>query len=107
MLAAPFAKVCLDIADVVKSLGFLRCKLENGYFRASFGAVTETGRLASRQNAMGYGSNAQNVTPKLRHILSTPPGWKSAAPDYEQIESRNVGAICFVRFGDTAYLNAS
>lgn len=107
LLAAPFAKICLDAADIVKSLGFLRCKLENGYFRASFGALTDTGRLASRQNAMGYGSNAQNVTPKLRHILSCPQGMKLAAPDYEQIESRNVGAICYVRLGSSAYLDAS
>jgi hypothetical protein len=246
--AAPFAHICLEIADLTKALGFLNCRLEAGYFRASFGAVTETGRLASRQNVQGYGcfppgaealtetgwkrleniqsgelvmqsdafgtlswapaepyethftgnlhcvrteqiafsvtpkhrilmqnhkgdpyvcwaetlfkttsacrvtttegfvvvgpehksylpyngpvycltvpssyflarqhgkvfvtgnSNAQNITPKLRHILTCPKGTKLAAPDYEQIESRNVGAICFTRFGADAYLNAS
>ena len=105
--AAPFAYICLALADISKTLGFLNCKLEKGYFKASFGAVTETGRLSSRQNAQGFGSNAQNITPKLRHILIAPPGYKLAAPDYEQIESRNVGAICFTRFGADAYLNAS
>lgn len=105
--AYPFVKCCLEIADLTKTLGFLRCKLEKGYFRASFGAVTETGRLASRENAQGYGSNAQNITPRLRIILTSPTGYKSSTPDYEQIESRNVGAICYVLFGSTAYLNAT
>ena len=53
--AAPFAHVCLAISDLSKSLGFLNCKLENGLFKASFGAVTETGRLSSRQNVQGFG----------------------------------------------------
>lgn len=57
--AAPFAHICLAISDLSKSLGFLNCKLEKGLFKASFGAVTETGRLSSRQNAQGFGSNAQ------------------------------------------------
>jgi hypothetical protein len=105
--ASPFAKVCLEISDVTKSLGFLNCKLDNGIFRSSFGVVTETGRLNSNKNPMDFGSNAQNITPKLRHVLTCPQGWKIAAPDYEQIESRNVGAICFVRFDMDAYLAAS
>jgi hypothetical protein len=104
--AATFAHICLDIADLTKSLGFLKCKLDNGMFRASFGAVTETGRLNSRQNAMGFGSNAQNITPKLRHIFIAPKGYKLAAPDFGQIESRIVAAICFQLFGATNYLAA-
>jgi len=104
--ALPFIKCCLSIADLSKSLGFLRCRLEKGYFRASFGAVTETGRLNSKENAQGYGSNAQNITPKLRSILAAEPGYKLATPDYEQIESRIVGAICYRLFGATAYLDA-
>lgn len=103
-LAAPFAHVCLAISDLSKSLGFLKCKLEKGLFKASFGAVTETGRLASRQNAQGFGSNAQNVTPKLRHIFIAPPGEKFVVCDYAQIESRIVAAICFRLFGATNYL---
>lgn len=105
-LALPFISCCLDIADYAKTLGFLRCSLDNGYFRASFGAVTDTGRLASRENAQGYSSNAQNVTPRLRIIFTAEPGLKLATPDYEQIESRNVGAICFRLFGATSYLDA-
>jgi len=102
-----FISCCLEIADITKTLGFLRCRLDKGYFKSSFGAVTETGRLNSKENAQGYGSNGQNITPRLRHILCAEPGWKIAAPDYAQIESRMVGAICFQLFGATAYLNAT
>lgn len=102
--AAPFAHVCLAISDLSKSLGFLKCKLEHGLFKCSFGAVTETGRLSSRQNAQGYGSNGQNVSPKLRHIFIAPPNEKFIVVDYAQIESRIVAAICFRLFGATNYL---
>jgi DNA polymerase-1 len=103
-LAAPFAHICLAISDLSKSLGFLNCKLEHGLFKASFGAVTDTGRLASRQNAQGFGSNAQNVTPKLRHIFVAPPGEKFVVCDYGQIESRIVAAICYRLFGLKNYI---
>jgi len=106
-LALPFVSCCLDIADYAKSLGFLRCRLERGYFKSSFGAVTETGRLASKENAQGFGSNGQNVSPRLRVILCAEPGLKLGALDYEQIESRNVAAICYRLFGATNYLNAA
>ena len=68
--AAPFAHVCLAISDISKSLGFLNCKLEHGLFKSSFGAVTETGRLASRQNAQGYGC----FPPGAEALTQT--GWK-------------------------------
>ena len=103
-IAAPFAHVCLAVSDLSKSLGFLNCKLEKGLFKASFGVVTDTGRLASRQNAQRFGSNAQNVTPRLRHIFIAPPGEKFVVCDYAQIESRIVAAICFRLFGATNYL---
>jgi hypothetical protein len=105
--AQPFVQGCLAIADLTKALGFLTCRLEQGVFRSSFGAVTETGRLNSKANAQGFGSNAQNVAPRLRVVLTCPLGTKMGTPDYEQIESRNVGAICFTLFGATAYLNAT
>lgn len=105
--AAPFAHICITLADLAKSLGFLSCKLEHGIFKASFGAVTDTGRLSSRQNAQGYGSNAQNVTPKLRHIFVAPPKEIFCAGDYSQIESRNVAAICYQLFGLKNYIAAT
>lgn len=104
--ARPFAQCCLALADCTKALGFLRCKLENGLFKYSFGSVTETGRLNSKANAQGYGSNSQNVTPRLRSVFTCPSPLKLAAIDYGQIESRWVAARCFVQFGATAYWNA-
>ena len=103
----PFVNCCLEIMDLGKTLGFLRCRLEDGYFKSSFAAATVTGRLASRENAQGYGSNAQNITARLRVILEAEKNWKLGAFDYEQIESRIVGAICYRLFGATAYLNAT
>lgn len=105
--AAPFAHICITLADLAKSLGFLKCNLEHGLFKASFGAVTDTGRLSSRQNAQGYGSNAQNVTPKLRHIFVAPPKEIFCAGDYSQIESRVVAAICYQLFGLKNYIAAT
>ena len=104
--AQPFISCCLALADVSKTLSFLRCKLESGMFKYSFGAVTETGRLNSKANAQGFGSNAQNVAPKNRVIFTCPLGWKLLAIDFSQIESRNVAAICFSLFGAIRYLAA-
>ena len=105
--AQPFISCCLAIADYTKSLGFLNSKLDNGWFRSSFGAVTNSGRLASKDSHDGYGSNGQNITPELRIILTCPLETKIGACDYEQIESRNVAAICYELFGATAYLIAT
>lgn len=105
--AAPFAHICMELSDLSKSLGFLKCRLEHGLFKASFGTLTETGRLASSKNAQGFGSNAQNVTPKLRHILIAPPNEKFIVVDYAQIESRIVAAICYRLFGLENYIAAT
>lgn len=104
--ARPIITCCLKLSDISKTLGFLKYPLDKGYYKASFGAVTETGRLNSSENAMGFAGNFQNVTPKLRHIFVAEPGWKLCAADLEQAESRAVGAICYRLFGSTAYLNA-
>jgi hypothetical protein len=104
--ARPFAYLCLAIADLTKTLGMLNSRLENGYFKSTFSCTTETGRLASRTNSQGFGSNSQNVSPKLRSIFTCPLGEKMVAIDYSQIESRCVAARCFTLFGSTAYLRA-
>jgi hypothetical protein len=104
--AQPFVSCCLALADLNKTLGFLKCRLEAGTFRYSFGSVTDTGRLNSKKNAQGFGWNAQNVTPKLRIMFTAPLGHKLAATDYAQIESRCVAARCFTQFGATNYISA-
>lgn len=102
--AQPFAQTCLSLADLNKTLQFLKCRLENGTFRYSFGSVTGTGRLNAKANAQHFGWNAQNVTPKLRIIFTAPTGHKLNATDYAQIESRCVAARCFSQFGAINYL---
>ena len=106
--AQPFLNLFLYHADLAKTLQFLSCKLDQGTFYSSFGAVTETGRLSSKKsNYDSRGWNAQNVAPALRVIFTTPRGWKAATPDYEQIESRMVAARCFLQFGAVRYLAAT
>ena len=106
-IALPFISCCLDIADYAKALGFLNSRLEKGYYKYSFGAVTDTGRLNSKDNPQGYGGNCQNVTARLRIIFSCKDKRKLCATDFEQIESRCVGAICYHLFGESSYLNAT
>lgn len=105
--AMPFLLLCLEAADLAKALDFLRCPLEKGMFRSTFAGATETGRLSSRANSQGYGSNGQNVDPRLRTVFTVPMGYRLAALDYEQIESRIVGAICYRLFGAVNYLAAT
>jgi hypothetical protein len=106
--ALPFINLCTAHADAAKTLQFLNCKLDVGWFYSSFGAVTETGRLSSKKSAFGNrGWNSQNVTPPLRIIFTTPTGYKAATPDYEQIESRMVAARCFMQFSAIRYMAAT
>jgi hypothetical protein len=106
--AQPFLNLCLHHADLAKTLQFLNCKLDKGWFYSSFGCVTETGRLSSKKsNFDNRGWNSQNVTPPLRIIFTSPRGQKSATPDYEQIESRMVAARCYLQFGAVRYLAAT
>jgi hypothetical protein len=106
--AQPFLNLFLRHADLAKTLQFLNCKLDQGWFYSSFGCVTETGRLSSKKsNYDARGWNSQNVSPPLRIIFTTPKGWKAATPDYEQIESRMVAARCFLQFGAVRYLAAT
>lgn len=105
--AQPFVSCCLHLADLNKTLQFLKCRLEDGLFRSTFKIGPETGRLASSKNHQNFGWNAQNVAPKNRKIFTVKNGHKLAAVDYEQIESRMVAAICYTLFGSTAYLHAT
>lgn len=106
--AQPFLSLCLHHADLAKELQFLNCKLDQGWFYFSSGCVTDTGRLSSKKsNYDNRGWNSQNVSPPLRIIFTSPRGWKSATPDYEQIESRMVAARCYLQFGAVRYLAAT
>jgi DNA polymerase-1 len=68
-------------------------------------AGTETGRLASSSWTDGTRQNLQNVAEELRHIFIADPGWKMGSIDKEQAESRMVGWMCGILFGDWKYLD--
>jgi len=72
----PICLCILAIMDLSKQLGMLKAGIDpDGYFRASFGiAGTETGRLNSKKNVFGTGSNFQNIPEKLRSIFTAPLG---------------------------------
>ncbi len=51
-------------------------------------------------------TNMFNISEKMRRMFIADPGWKLAAIDAEQAESREVGWICWKLFGDSNYLDA-
>ncbi len=72
----PITNCILAIMDLSKQRGTLKAGIDpDGYFRASFGiAGTETGRLNSKKNIFGRGSNFQNIAAYLRVIFVASEG---------------------------------
>jgi len=103
-----FAKLILALRDLKKQLDSLRTGLDkDGRMRSSYNvAGTETGRWSSSTNAFGTGTNMQNQSPKVRNIFVADPGMKLAYIDLAQAESRNVGLLTYILFGDSTYLDA-
>lgn len=69
-------------------------------------AGTSTGRFSTSKSTTGTGKNMQNITEDLRYQFVCDDGYKLAAIDKEQAESREVGWFCGVTFDDWSYLNA-
>jgi DNA polymerase I-like protein with 3'-5' exonuclease and polymerase domains len=66
---------------------------------------TEPGKLTcSACNASGKVPSGEL---SLRRPFIADPGWKLCEIDLEQAESREVGWLCFVLFGDPTYLDAT
>jgi len=107
--ARPIVDTILEIRNVKKRLSVLETEIDfDGRMRTSYNiAGTETGRWSSSENAFGTGTNLQNVTPELRKIFVSDPGFKLLGIDLEQAESREVGWQCGVLFGDWSYLDAA
>jgi len=79
----------------------------DGRIRTSYNiGGTNTGRLSSSLSEFGTGGNLQNVEDLLRSVLIADPRMKMAYFDAEQGESRVVGAIEYVLFRDSKYLDA-
>lgn len=94
-LAAPFIQILLGIRATGKMLSVLYTGLEpDNTLRCSFNpAGTETGRMSSNENVFGRGFNAQNVTPRLRRIVTARERRRIGAADLEQAESRAVAYL--------------
>lgn len=114
----PIINHILAIKDRRKQLGVLRTAVDSdGRLRSGYNpAATDTGRVASRANAFGTGTNGQNITERLRRMFIADPRatkgkfkgrkMKLAYIDLEQAESRVVGLIVYLLFGDKTYLDA-
>jgi len=106
--ARPIVATILAIRDVRKQISVLETEVDSdGRMRSSYNiAGTETWRLSSSTSAFGTGSNLQNIAPGLRSMFIADPGKKLCVIDLEQAESREVGFICGMLFGDWTYLDA-
>ena len=107
-IARPICDMILSLRDVEKTISTLRTEIDtDGRIRTTLSiAGTNTGRMASYTASNGKGTNLQNLDPTLRHIFCADDGQKYAYIDLEQAESRLVGAIEYVLFGDATYLDA-
>jgi DNA polymerase I-like protein with 3'-5' exonuclease and polymerase domains len=94
--------------DIGKKIGVLSSDIDpDNRIRTSYNiGGTNTGRLSSSLSEFGTGGNLQNVEDLLRSVLVADPRMKMAYFDAEQGESRVVGAIEYVLFRDSKYLNA-
>ena len=54
---------------------------------------TNSGRVASKEGLLQTGTNMQNKQLKLRHVVVPRRGKLYVAPDYSQIETRNVAVV--------------
>jgi DNA polymerase-1 len=107
-LARPIVAHILTLRDFGKKIGVLETEVDtDGRLRTSYNiAGTTTGRFSSSLNDFGTGGNLQNVEERLRRIFVADPGCKFANIDFQQADSRNVGALCWNVFRDPKYLDA-
>ena len=106
--ARPIIALILEARDLTKRLSVLETEVSSdGRMRTSYNiGGTNTGRWSSGSDVTGTGTNLQNIAPELRRMFVADQGWKLCGIDLEQAESREVGWLCGVLFGDWAYLNA-
>lgn len=99
--AEPFVNLILEIRDYKKKIGFLNTPMPNNRLYTNFNlAGTNTGRLASRSNSFGVGTNLQNVDKAMKYMLVPDEGKVLVNVDLEQADSRNVGALAWNMFYD-------
>ena len=116
--AQPFVNCILAIRDYKKQLEVLKTSIRNGRFYTSYNiGGTETWRFSSSADAYGEGGNIQNIKKdpdnlaqskrrSIRKMFISDPGYKLVGIDLEQAESREVGWLLWILFGDPVYLDA-
>jgi DNA polymerase-1 len=103
-----FVNLILAIRDRSKKISVLTSEVDPDLrMRTSYNVTgTETGRWSASKNVYDGGTNLQNITEDLRRIFISDPGKKLAYIDKSQAESRVLGWLIFILFGDSTYLDA-
>lgn len=104
-IAAPFVNAILAFREAAKMGSVFKRGLEQSpvVLRCNFSpSGTETGRLSSQQNPYGRGTNAQNLTDRVRQTICAPEGFAILNFDLKTAESIAVGFISQCR----AYIDA-
>lgn len=98
----------LQHRDLQKTLQVLETEVDPDWrMRTSYNiGGTKSARFSSSKSPTGTGTNLQNITESLRHILIADPGYYLVGVDAEQSDSRMVGYMCGVLFNDWTYLDA-
>jgi DNA polymerase I-like protein with 3'-5' exonuclease and polymerase domains len=117
--AMPIIACIFAMRDMYKQIETLEKDIDpDGRMRTSYNiAGTETGRWSSSLSSTGTGTNLQNIHKdpdsihagkklSLRKIFIADPGKKLCGIDLEQAESREVGWLIWIIFGDSKYLDA-
>ncbi len=107
-IASPFVDLIFAARKKRKLISILRSEVDtDGRMRFSFNVgATETGRWSSSANPFGSGTNAQNITQRIRRVFIADEGKILVYRDLSSAESRWVGARCLVQFGLDNYLRA-
>lgn len=106
--ARPIVRTILDHRDLEKQLQVLTKEVDPDWrMRTSYNiGGTKSARFSSSKSPTGTGDNLQNVAEHLRHVFIPDPGYILCGIDAEQSDSRMVGFMCGVLFGDWSYLDA-
>lgn len=106
--ARPIASAILSHRDKTKELSVLETEVDADWrMRTSYNiGGTKSARFSSSKSPDGTGTNLQNVTEELRHILVADPGHVLVGIDASQSDSRMVGFMLGLLFDNWTYLDA-
>jgi DNA polymerase I-like protein with 3'-5' exonuclease and polymerase domains len=106
--ARPIAACVLAHRDLSKQLSVLETEVDADWrMRTSYNiGGTKSARFSSSSSPTGTGTNLQNISESLRHILVADPGYRLYGMDASQSDSRMVGYMCGLLFDDWTYLDA-